>query len=237
MNKIEKRYLPVEQSELRFESVEGSEQRLAGYAFKTNSLSQLMQHEKYGLFREVLRPGVVTRALANKPDVKLNIDHDNGRIIARTTAGNLRLSEDAVGLSIDASLPNTTKANDLKEDVRVGNITSMSFAFTVAPDGERWRREGDIHIRELLDINLFDVSCVVDPAYLSTEVGLRSEATEVAYRSFEAYMETREEAEPVVEAPVVAPVEEAAPEEANTLSAVEANAKIAQLKARYIKTL
>jgi len=34
------------------------------------------------------------------------------------------------------------------------------------------------------------VSCVVDPAYLTTEIGLRSEATEIAFRAFENYMES-----------------------------------------------
>jgi phage head maturation protease len=46
----------------------------------------------------------------------------------------------------------------------------MSFAFTVAPDGDT-RSEG---LRTLTDLDLYEVSVVTWPAYDATSVGMRS---------------------------------------------------------------
>jgi hypothetical protein len=46
----------------------------------------------------------------------------------------------------------------------------MSFAFTVAPDGDT-RESG---LRTLQDLNLFEVSVVTWPAYDATTVGMRT---------------------------------------------------------------
>jgi phage head maturation protease len=48
----------------------------------------------------------------------------------------------------------------------------MSFAFITKKDS--WDKEGDKNIRTLLDVDLHDVSAVTYPAYLNTEIGLRS---------------------------------------------------------------
>lgn len=224
MNNIEKRFMPVNESELRFEAMAGDGNTVTGFALKWNSLSKTMRHEKYGLFKEVIRPGAFSRALANKADVTFNVDHNDSKILARTSAGNLRLKEDNIGLAIDASLPNTTVASDLKENIRVGNISSMSFAFTVNDGGEQWRKEGDIHVRELLDCNLYDVSAVCQPAYNTTEI---------AVRSFEKYMESREEEAPVEEKPIEAPAEAVPVEE----KPVEAPVTSIQLAEALLKLL
>jgi phage head maturation protease len=48
----------------------------------------------------------------------------------------------------------------------------MSFAFAIAPKGERWSKDG--LTREILDVNLFDVSPVTFPAYEDTSIAARS---------------------------------------------------------------
>ena len=53
-----------------------------------------------------------------------------------------------------------------------GDVTQMSFAFITKKDA--WDKEGDKNIRTLLDVDLHDVSAVTYPAYLNTEIGLRS---------------------------------------------------------------
>jgi phage head maturation protease len=65
-------------------------------------------------------------------------------------------------------LPPTTVGRDLYESVRRGDITQSSFGFTCVADA--WPSRG---LRELLDVNLIDVSPVTFPAYEGTAVGVR----------------------------------------------------------------
>lgn len=168
----ETRFIPIDNVEIRLDQEENSAPKLIGYAAKFNSLSHTLKSEKYGAFREVIRKGAFTRSISNNDQVILNIDHDNSKLVARTSAGNLRLSEDEIGLRVEADLPNTTVANDLKENLKVRNLVGMSFAFTTNKD--LFRKEGNETLRELHDVNLHDVSVVYTPAYPSTEVALRS---------------------------------------------------------------
>jgi phage head maturation protease len=48
----------------------------------------------------------------------------------------------------------------------------MSFGFITKRD--LWRQEGDTQIRELHQVDLYDVSPVTYPAYKATEIALRS---------------------------------------------------------------
>lgn len=217
MSDLEIRFIPVDEMEVRLEEgTEGQPNKLVGYPAKFNSLSKTLRHEKYGEFKEVIRHNAFQRSLDNKDDVILNIDHDNARLIARTSAGNLTLVEDEVGLRMEAILPNTTKAKDLMEDIRVGNYKGMSFAFTTQKDD--FRKEPTGNIRELHDVNLKDVSVVYAPAYNHTEVALRS---------FELWNEARASEEV-----------EAKEEPATTVNNVQlAKMKLAELNNKYLKAI
>jgi hypothetical protein len=46
-------------------------------------------------------------------DVRALVDHDTGRVIGRTSAKTLRLSEDDTGLRAEIDLPDTTDGRDL----------------------------------------------------------------------------------------------------------------------------
>jgi hypothetical protein len=56
--------------------------------------------------------------------------------------------------------------------IRRGDMDQMSFGFTTKSD--IWRQEGERQIRELHNVELFDVSAVTYPAYQATEMALRS---------------------------------------------------------------
>lgn len=144
-----------------------------GHAALYNTRSQPIQDFWEGRFIEVIAPGAFTRTLKNGTDVTFNIDHDDGRILARTVAGNLRLSDDGNGLVIDADMTPTTYARDLAENMRSGNITQMSFAFQAVEDDWDETDEGT-PIRTLREVKLFDVAAVAQPAYAETDIGLRS---------------------------------------------------------------
>jgi len=140
--------------------------KIGGYAAQFNK-------EATGLsFREVIAPGAFSRSLQSGEPVYLLVNHDtNGIPLASTASGTLNLSEDEVGLRMEANLdPANPKAQELYSAISRGDIAKMSFAFTVAPEGSS-RSEG---LRTLTDLNLFEVSAVTWPAYNDTALGARS---------------------------------------------------------------
>ena len=140
---------------------------LRGYPAIFNSLSQDL-----GGFVEIIRPGAFQRTLAGGADVRFLVNH-NGMPLARTTSGTLRLAEDQRGLRMDASLdPTDPDVQALIPKIKRGDMNQMSFGFTTKSD--IWRQEGDRQVRELHNVDLFDVSAVTYPAYQATEMALRS---------------------------------------------------------------
>jgi uncharacterized protein len=141
--------------------------RLEGYAAVFNSPSQDL-----GGFIEVIRPGAFARALKSNPDVLALLDHDTRHILGRTKAGTLRVSEDTKGLRFAIDVPQTTIGNDLLVSVGRGDISGASFAFTAKED--RWTQGNAGMIRELLDVDLLDVTVTANPAYPETTVARRA---------------------------------------------------------------
>ena len=136
-----------------------------GYAAKFNSWS-----EDLGGFREQIEPGAFKRSLRARGDVKLLVNHDTGRVLASTRAGTMRLTEDEVGLRVEASLPNNTEGRDMAESLRRGDYSKMSFGFSVMKDS--WN--SDMTERSLKSVKLFEASIVAFPAYSETEAMVRS---------------------------------------------------------------
>ena len=143
----------------------GDGMTLVGYAAKFNSRS-----ENLGGFVETITPGAFKRSLRSRNDVKLLVNHDSGRVLASTRSGTLRLTEDAVGLMVEADLPNTTDGRDMAELLRRGDLSSMSFGFSVIKDS--WSNDGTE--RSLESVRLFETSIVAFPAYQATEAFVRS---------------------------------------------------------------
>lgn len=110
-------------------------------------------------------------------DVVLNFNHDNSLILARTTNGSLTLYTDEKGLHQRAEIVKTSTGEDVLTLVRNKLISKMSFAFTIANDGEEWvERDGEKDHRIIKKIGrLYDVSLVTFPAYEQTSVSARSE--------------------------------------------------------------
>jgi len=142
--------------------------RLIGYAAIFNSPSLDL-----GGFVETIAPGAFKRSLSESPDVIALWDHDSRSVLGRTTSGTLRLSEDTRGLRFEIEAPNTTVGRDVLEMVGRGDVTGASFAFSVKE--HRWQERGeDLPIRELIDVDLTDVTITPNPAYPDTEVARRS---------------------------------------------------------------
>jgi HK97 family phage prohead protease len=147
-------------------TVDGKPQ-IAGYAAVFNSLS-----EDLGGFREIIAPGAFTDSLKTQPDVKALVNHDPSLILGRSTAGTLRMSEDAKGLAVVIDPPANTIGQNTVESLRRGDMDQMSFAFYTLEDA--WDMKKAPHTRTLLKAELIDVSVVTYPAYPETSVALRS---------------------------------------------------------------
>ncbi len=126
-----------------------------------------------GVFTEVIAPGAFRSALERGDDVEFLINH-GGLPLARSTAGNLTMSEDAHGLKIRAVLDG--KDPDVQRIVpkmRAKMLDQMSFAFRALDQEWQTPAEGQ-DVRTILDVSLFDVSIVNRGAYPQTEIALRS---------------------------------------------------------------
>lgn len=131
-----------------------------------------VKSEDLGGFREIIRPGAFKKSLEGGADVRALVDHDPTRILGRNKAGTLEVREDKKGLFVDISPGNTSHGRDIVESIRRGDVDSMSFGFRTIND--QWHIEDEETVRELLEVDLFDVSPVSFPAYPQTDVAARS---------------------------------------------------------------
>jgi HK97 family phage prohead protease len=134
---------------------------------------------------ERIAPGAFKRSLTENPDVVALWSHDSSTPVARTP-NTLTLAEDDKGLSVSISLIDTSTNRDLVANVRAGIIDSMSFGF--APKKTSWEEKDGFDLRTLEDVDLFEVSPVVWPAYPDTTIGVRSASPE----DLKSVMEERE---------------------------------------------
>jgi len=170
---IERRFV-TGSVELR-KAAEGGPARLFGYGSVFNSRSKPMPSFDGGNFVEEIAPGAFDELLASNPDVIATLlDHEG--LLARTSAGTMRLGVDQHGLWYEVDLPDTQAARDLAVHVARGDVRGSSFGFRVAEDGEERRLEGvDTVVRTITKVSyLRDVGPVVNPAYDATDVSLRA---------------------------------------------------------------
>ena len=173
MNKQEAKSLrerrSVQACEFRMEpDEESSGQQIAGHAAVFD-----VETDIGDMFSEIVRPGAFQRAIRDSQDVRALFNHDENHVLGRTRNGTLRLAEDARGLAVEIDPPNTQTGRDVVELIRRGDVSQMSYAFVVKQ--ERWtERSGGTPLREVLDLDLYDVSPVTYPAEITTEIGLRT---------------------------------------------------------------
>lgn len=137
-----------------------------GYAAVFNSPSEPLP------FTEFIREGAFKRSLKSRNEIKLFVNHNTDRVLGSTRAGTLRLTEDSRGLLAEADLPPTTDGKDLSILMQRGDVNSMSFGFSVPPNGDKWV---DDNTRELNQVRLHEVSIVTGfPAYQATSAQVRS---------------------------------------------------------------
>lgn len=176
---MEKRLFNIEN---RFETKEDGQEVVVGYGSIFNSRS-----ENLGNFYEYISPTAISQETIEKSDTRALINHDANLILARQSAGTLDLSVDEKGLRYSFSIPETSYGKDLAINMKNGNISQSSFAFTVAED--EWSTDEDGNdIRTITSIDrLYDVAVVTYPAYSQADSDLV-----VAQRGLAMYKEKQE---------------------------------------------
>ena len=132
-----------------------------------------------GWFDEIIESGALDNA--DLTDVRFLVNHDMSRIpLARSRRNNgnstMQLMPNEFGMDFRANIDtvNNSESRSLRSAVDRGDITGMSFAFSV--DDEEWEGlETDHPTRHIKKIgSVVEVRAVTFPAYDTTEIYARS---------------------------------------------------------------
>lgn len=154
----------VMDGELRAAQNKDGTTELQGYACVFNQVSTGLARKEY----------IMPHALDDVDFSKtmLVYAHDLNKPLARVDSGTLQISIDKHGLKFTAELPNTTLANDIRQDILAGNIKGCSFRFTVDPAGDEYVRnaagETVRYIHKISTVRELTLTAI--PAYNETEV-------------------------------------------------------------------
>lgn len=158
--------------------------KLHGYAAIFNSETDL------GGFVEVIRNGAFRKSLESGSNIRALYHHQGEALLGTTRSKTLKLREDPRGLAFELDLPNTTHGKDLAILVERGDVAGCSFGFRVRDGGDRWEQRGAQLVRELLDVELSEVTLTADPAYADTSVALRTRKNIIINDTRRLWLET-----------------------------------------------
>lgn len=161
--------------EMRAEKDEAQRYVIEGRAIVYDSMTDL------GWCNEVIEAGALTET--DLTDVRFLVNHDISKIpLARSRRNNenstMQLIVDDEGLKIRVYLDveNNTEARNLYSAIQRGDITGMSFMFSISD--EEWEElESEKPTRRIKSIfSVVEVSAVTFPAYEDTEIYARDKS-------------------------------------------------------------
>lgn len=145
-----------------------------------------------GMFEEIIEPGALDGA--DLTDVRFLVNHDTCMIpLARSRNNNehstMQMTPDAEGLflnRVSLDVENNVEARALHSAVLRGDVSGMSFMFSVAE--EWWENiDTDYPTRHITKIaSIVEVSAVTFPAYPDTEINARGGPLESARNALES---------------------------------------------------
>ena len=110
---------------------------------------------------------------ADLSDVIFQYDHE-GRVYARNTNNTLYFEPNDHGFFIAADLSKTSLARQMYEDIKVGNVTRMSWAFVPSEEVYTEDMENKVFTTRITKVRkVYDVSSVSYPADPNTEISAR----------------------------------------------------------------
>lgn len=173
--------------EVRAEQTEGHGHSLTGRPIVFGQRTDLGWHD------EIIEQGALD--VTDLKDVRFLVNHNTDMIpLARSRNNNenstmqMSVDQDGMGIRVDLDIENNAEAKSLYSAVARGDISGMSFMFTV--DKDSWDDiESEHPTRHIRSIGrVMEVSAVTFPAYSQTSIQARglSEALDGAKESLES---------------------------------------------------
>lgn len=170
---------------------------IEGYALLFNSPSKDL-----GGFVEVIDPAALDGV--DLSQVILLNQHDYSQPLASVKSGTLKLDVDDKGLHFVATLDDSVSyANDAYQNVKSGNVDSMSFRFDVDDGGDEFTETEDGKVtRTIKQVkDLFEVSTVTIPAYDDSNV-------QVDKRSYNEFLDNQKGEKTMTKQTIINPAEQ-----------------------------
>ena len=204
-NMKQTRFIPIEECNLQVrEDANGQPSRtVVGHpiVYGVRSVNLTPWSDTRVVF-EILEPGCITQDVFDRSDVIYNNNHSTRieDMIGRCYKGKgtLSIKPGERNVEISCDYPNTTVGNDTLEQIRLGNVFGMSFAFRDdwedTENGVSYERTNETidgkevwlrHVKRIVE--LYDVANVTHPAYEQTDVATR-EASEAIDKAIEAQL-------------------------------------------------
>lgn len=159
--------------------------KIEGYALMFNQPSKDL-----GGFVEVIDPKALDGV--DLSNVIMLDQHDYSKPLASVKAGTLQLNVDDKGLHFTATIdPSVSYANDTLNNVKNGNINSMSFRFDTDDGSDSWSRDDNGQITRTVNQikDLLEVSTVTIPSYDAANV----DVDKTSIRSYNQFIESEEQ--------------------------------------------
>lgn len=143
---------------------------ITGYVNITDKPSRVLRDSKGHNFVERVEPRCFARALNSGTNVKFLLNHNHDIHLGSLDEGNLKLTEDNIGLKIDATVNN----EEVRQAYDEGGFSGFSYGFQKIKDNFRdW--DNGVQLRTLQEIRLIEVSLLDSktvPAYLGSLVNV-----------------------------------------------------------------
>ncbi|HJC99946.1 MAG TPA: HK97 family phage prohead protease [Candidatus Dwaynia gallinarum] len=155
--------------EITYRAKKDSEKKvIQGYAVVFDSWTDISSWGE--IWKECIRKGAFTQSL-KKNSILALYNHDFNNVLARKDV-NMKLVEDDKGLYFEIELPDTTQGNDLYELIDKGIVNQCSFSGYVRKN--LWSEDnGGNVLREILEIDLIEITITPIPAYEVTEAEVK----------------------------------------------------------------
>jgi len=161
---MEQRFCELSEIETRDENLE-----ISGYAIVFNEPSVTLGGSNG--FKEIISENALRGV--DLTDTHLYYQHNSDQILANTKSETMSLEVTNKGLYFRAQMADTTLGRDTYKLVKRGDLSAMSFGFTVEKDV--WDMTQTPEVRTVTKIgNLSEVSIVSRPAYQQSSVNTRS---------------------------------------------------------------
>ncbi len=124
-----------------------------------------------GIYTEIIRPGALDSA--DIGDSRLLYNHNLDKVPLARTPKTMQLIKSQTGLKMTAHLPDTEEAKSIYTAVKRGDLSGMSFAFSVPKGGDKY--DPKTNTREIFKISkVYEVSITPFPAYPQTSIEARN---------------------------------------------------------------